>query len=79
MDPEGKFVTLVTVADNGFSNKFVSKVKLIQADNSMLNASSFLDVSRDQSFDAGGIVDLRKRSSLFSETSLPKRPSQNEV
>ena len=67
LDPDQKFVTLVVLGENGAFHKLPTKVKIIASDNSMLSTSN-LDVSKDQSFDDGGIIDLRRKSWLFGAT-----------
>ena len=68
VDPEMKFINLAIPGDNGSLKLLPTKIKLINQDNSMLEAS--------RSFNDGEMVDLRPQSLIYGDKQPgPKRYS----
>ena len=59
VDPEMKFINLAIPGDNGNLKLLPTKIKLINQDNSMLEAS--------RSFNDGEMVDLRPQSLIYGD------------
>ena len=63
VDSEMRFVNLVIPGDNGNLKTLPTKIKLINSDNSMLDVS--------QSYNDGGMVDLRHQSLIYGADTSP--------
>ena len=60
-----RFINLVIPGENGNLKTLPTKIRLINNDNSML------DVSANQSFNDGGMVDLRHTSLIYGADASP--------